>query len=237
MTSNIHSSDTNTGPPSKESLAHRRHRYLLYCLYLYTNPMKLADIAYQLAVWEKEMADPEDDHLQQSFQTYMSLYHDHVPELSDRDIIVYDQREDVVELGAIGETVKPTLERQLIEEVDELLRIEGESGETSVPPPVEDVYRVLTSSPRQRLLYALLDQPRMSADRAIDVLAARQATDTGTVDPEERSDWHTALYRIHLPILENAGFVTYDPDICEITLEPLPGVVRDLIRSVYQFNR
>jgi len=107
-----------------EILAERRRRYILYCLYMYSNPVLLPDIAHQITIWEAP-----DDHsvgLEQRLQTYMSLYHDHVPTLVDDGVVEYDQPEDMLELGPAADRIESQLESCLQDEIDELLRAEGE---------------------------------------------------------------------------------------------------------------
>jgi len=108
-----------------EILSERRRRYLLYCLYMYSNPVLLPDIAHQITIWEAP-----DDHavgLQQRLQTYMSLYHDHVPAMIDAGVVEYDQQEDMVERGPAADRIEQQLASSLQNEIDELLR--AESGE------------------------------------------------------------------------------------------------------------
>lgn len=107
-------------------LSERRRRHLLYCLYMYSNPVLLPDIAHQITVWEA----PEECSigLQQRLQTYMSLYHDHVPALVDAGMVEYDQQEDMVELGPAVDRIEPRLESRLRSEIDELLRAESDGA-------------------------------------------------------------------------------------------------------------
>jgi len=100
----------------------KRRRYLLYCLHMYTNPLRLPDIAHQVTVWEQ----PESDSvgLQQRLKTYMSLYHDQIPKLSSSNVVCYEQGEDMVELGPAAERIEPTLESRLRADIDKLLHAE-----------------------------------------------------------------------------------------------------------------
>src|SRR6056297_131920 len=89
-------------------LSDRRRRYLLYCLHMYANPLRLPDIAHQVTVWERP--DSPGVCLKARLETYMSLYHDHLPTLRDRDVVQYEQTEDIVELGPEADRLTPSLE-------------------------------------------------------------------------------------------------------------------------------
>ncbi|MFC7155732.1 hypothetical protein ACFQPA_09695 [Halomarina halobia] len=103
-------------------LADRRRRYLLYCLHLYAPPLKLADVAHQLTVWET--GEPADDRLDERLRIYMSLYHDHLPALIDSRLVDYRQDEDVVGPGPATERIEPLLKRALRADAADLLRAE-----------------------------------------------------------------------------------------------------------------
>ncbi|MFT4882930.1 MAG: hypothetical protein ACI8U4_000427 [Natronomonas sp.] len=114
------------------ALAHRYRWRLLYCLFRYTNPVYLPDIAHQLAIWEP--SDREIDFLQHRLTVYNALYHDHLPELEDADIVTYYDQTDEVELGPAAERIKPALIKQLRSEIGGLLaaersRMEGPASE------------------------------------------------------------------------------------------------------------
>lgn len=90
-------------------LAARQRRYLLYCLYLFANPIRLPDVAGQVSEWEYNR--PENELLDERLDVYLSLYHNHVPRLSDAAVIAYSQSEDMVELGQNAAQLRPHLER------------------------------------------------------------------------------------------------------------------------------
>jgi len=111
-----------TGGASDSVLDDRRRRYLLYCLGVATTPLCLPDVAHQVTVWEQEGWDicPDD-----RLETYMSLYHDHVPALASADLVRYEQSEDVVALGPAADRLSPPLWRRLRDDVGELRRAES----------------------------------------------------------------------------------------------------------------
>lgn len=104
-------------------LASRRRRYVLYCLYLYANPMRLPDVAGQVCEWEH--GRPGDELLDERLHIYTSLYHNHIPELADLDVIAYSQSEDMVELDENAAQLRSYLERTVGTDL--------ETTETSTP--------------------------------------------------------------------------------------------------------
>ena len=104
-------------------LSERRRRYLLYCLHMYANPLRLPDIAHQVTVWERP--DRPGVCLKARLETYMSLYYDHLPKLASADLVRYEQAEDMVELGPDADRLRPSLQARLERDIDDLLGAEG----------------------------------------------------------------------------------------------------------------
>lgn len=109
---------------ASEVLADPYCRYLLYCLYRRSTPMRLPAIADKVTVWE--LHAPATDHLEERLRIYMELYHDYLPLLCDLGVVEYSQADDEVSWGAAAEDVKPALKRYLQEESEELRRAEDE---------------------------------------------------------------------------------------------------------------
>jgi len=115
--------DQSDAVDAERLLSDRRRRYLLYYLHMYSAPIRLPDIAHQVTIWERP--DSPSICLKARLETYMSLYHDHLPRLRDRDIVQYEQTEDMVELGPEADRLIPSLEEFLRREIDDLLSAEG----------------------------------------------------------------------------------------------------------------
>lgn len=106
-------------------LANSRRRHLLYCLYLYANPMRLPDIADQITVWEQR--DCSDTYEQERLWVYNSLYHDHLPVLRAADLVTYHQLDDKVELCSEVTAVESSVKSYFESELEELLAAEEQS--------------------------------------------------------------------------------------------------------------
>lgn len=87
----------------------RCRRYTLYCLYLRANPVRLPDVAEQVAEWEHGVSG--DELLDERLRTYNELYHTHVPKLADVNVVAYSQSEDMVELARNAAQLRPYLKR------------------------------------------------------------------------------------------------------------------------------
>lgn len=92
-------------------LSDQRRRYMLYCLYTYSSSMFLPDIAHHVTDWEYD--EPAEELLDERLHVYMSLYHDHIPELEAANLITYYQEEDLVELTERAESLSPHVEQLL----------------------------------------------------------------------------------------------------------------------------
>ena len=119
--------DEGVGRGGGSPLAPDRRRYLLYCLYLYSNRMTLADVAEQVLVWER--GNGPEDYLRERLYVYNDLYHEHLPVLCEVGLVEYDQCEDVVSLGPAASEFEPALERHLSAELGDLLHAEHSTFE------------------------------------------------------------------------------------------------------------
>lgn len=84
------------------ALAHKRRRYVLYCLQDQEH-MQVDDLATQLTAWEQGVpSDAVSRAARDDVQA--SLVHTHLPKLADYNLIAYDRRS-----GAVRSTNAPTL--------------------------------------------------------------------------------------------------------------------------------
>lgn len=76
-------------------LADRRRRYVLHCLEEFETPMALTDIVDELVRWENESLSTAVDRE----RIHSSLYHNHLPKLSDWGLVSYDKSQKTVEIS------------------------------------------------------------------------------------------------------------------------------------------
>ena len=105
-------------------------------------------------------------------------------------------------------------------------------GETTPRLCRNEFYRALGSERRRRLLYLLLDGDERAVGELATVLTGWTATDTGTMGtPAEREEILIGLEHSHLPLLADAGLVSYDRQRGTVELESLAPTVTDLIEQ------
>ncbi|WP_435344806.1 DUF7344 domain-containing protein [Haloarchaeobius sp. HRN-SO-5] len=116
---------------------------------------------------------------------------------------------------------------------------ESESkSEVVVTPPPDDLYHVLAGTLRRRLLAHLLENPELSFDEAADVLAGWSAASEGdVVTPSDRERIETELHHVHLPMLDEAGLLTYDHDAEEIRRAALADAVVEVIYTAIDYDQ
>lgn len=79
-------------------LSSPRRRYVLYYLRTTNEPVKLTDLAEQVAAWENE-TDPEKITEQERKRVYVSLYQTHIPRLDEVGVVNYDQESGEIVLA------------------------------------------------------------------------------------------------------------------------------------------
>ncbi|MFC6872678.1 DUF7344 domain-containing protein [Halobellus marinus] len=113
-------------------------------------------------------------------------------------------------------------------------RQQDDRGEERPPPRLaeDQFYRVLAASNRRRLLYHLLAEEESSVDELATVLSEWQATTTGTTHTSaDRSELRLTLVHNHLPGLDEAGLIDYNPQSESVQLSALHPQVTDIIRQ------
>ncbi|MFC7248974.1 hypothetical protein ACFQJ5_03860 [Halomicroarcula sp. GCM10025324] len=111
-----------------DALGHPRRRYLCYTL-LEQTEWSLTDLATKIAAWEADVPEHEvgDD---QRTAVYVSLYHTHVPNLVEREVVSYDPETETLSTAAntqqiisalegIGASLNGTLETHARSEMDD----------------------------------------------------------------------------------------------------------------------
>lgn len=93
-----------------DALANQRRRIALRCLGEFRTPMALADLADEIVTRERD-SPLSDIPAEEVKQVYMSLYHTHIPKLTDANIVEYSQEQDSVEFSAERKQVEMFLDR------------------------------------------------------------------------------------------------------------------------------
>lgn len=81
--------DTLTRDNVFDLLSNPRRRYILYYLRTHDGPIKLTDLADEVAAWEYD-TDVEELSKQERKRVYVSLYQTHVPKLAEIGLVDYD---------------------------------------------------------------------------------------------------------------------------------------------------
>lgn len=108
-------------------------------------------------------------------------------------------------------------------------RADETSGETELAFD-DEIYRALGSRERRRLLHLLLDEEERTVEELATLLLGWDVTVSGTVgDPDDRLRTILRLEHVHLPILDEIGLVSYDPDRGTVRAEQLDAATVELI--------
>lgn len=91
----------------------------------------------------------------------------------------------------------------------------------------DDVFEILSSPRRRYLLYYLRQrkEPVELTQLAEHVAAWENGVDTDDLTTQERKRVYVSLYQTHVPKLDDAGIVDYDPDSGMVTLTQRAGRV------------
>jgi DNA-binding transcriptional ArsR family regulator len=98
----------------------------------------------------------------------------------------------------------------------------------------DDFFRALSSQMRRRLLAFLLVNERCTTDDLVDVLCGWESVDTLIVPPECAEEVEIELFHVHLPLLEQAGLISYDDEAGDVALERLAEPVRAFIQGTVE---
>lgn len=79
-------------------LSEERRRFALYCLERYQIPMALADLADEVALLESDADTLLNVPAEEIKETYLDLYHCHIPKFQEANLLTYSQAEDAVYL-------------------------------------------------------------------------------------------------------------------------------------------
>ncbi|MFC6756981.1 MULTISPECIES: ArsR/SmtB family transcription factor [Haloarcula] len=113
------------------------------------------------------------------------------------------------------------------------LDFSASSSDVDYPPP-DDLFRALASSERRRLLAALPAESAMTLDELTDILVGWQSTTDGPAGPDEWAKVKIELVHAHLPLLADAGLVTYEDE--EIARTTYPEPIEELVAFAGEYD-
>lgn len=90
----------------------------------------------------------------------------------------------------------------------------GDAASEGESVPLTTAFRLLARRPRRQLLYLL--HQRDDGAASLDALARRLAERGSEVGADDPSGLRVALHHVHLPKLDEAEVVEYDPDDGEV---------------------
>ena len=99
----------------------------------------------------------------------------------------------------------------------------GRVADTRQYPSTDSLFRALANGKRRRLLSVLTTEPALSLDELVDILVGAEHTSDGAVGPTEWTRVETELVHTHLPLLDEAGLVSYEDEVVR-RCEPLLAV-------------
>ena len=108
------------------------------------------------------------------------------------------------------------------------------SGSDIDYPPPDELFKALANSKRRRLLAALPPDSPMPLDDLTDVLVGWQSTADGPADPDEWAKVKIELVHAHLPLLDDAGLITYGDE--EIERAAYPEPIEELVTFAGKYD-
>lgn len=118
---------------------HCYRRQTLYSLYFYATPIKLADIADQITLWN--YGPGLDDFLQKRLAIYDSLYYDHLPKLIEAEFVTYYQRDDMIDMGQRVDDDLQKVVRRLLQEYDDFTDTDQQDVQRSMEESIDHYTR------------------------------------------------------------------------------------------------
>jgi len=96
--------------------------------------------------------------------------------------------------------------------------------------PFDDVVRLLGNRHARSVLVYLHDTPTPTLEELADVVAAKDASETGAIaTPSDRDRIQLQLYHAILPRLEELEFVAFDTETKAVTETDIPDAVSDAL--------
>lgn len=103
--------------------------------------------------------------------------------------------------------------------------------------PVDDLLRAFSNPPARYATYYLQQQEDATLDEVADVVTGWLYSDAdGIATPSERDEVKTALYHVHLPVLDDLGAVQFDADEMRVEVADASEAMETLIEWTRALN-
>lgn len=178
-----------------------------------TGPIALESLAEHLVARRRgiPIAEVPDDAHERAV---VGLYHTHLQRLSDAGFVEHDGDGEEATV-ALASAVDADRVRELIET--------GEGNWTALD--------VLLSADRRRHVVSLLTtaERTLPLDELAEAVAVLERGDVDEPGADDLDSVRISLHHVHLPRLDDAGVVDYDPDERTVEIASLPEVYRDVV--------
>lgn len=188
-------------------LADERRREILDVLLNRTSPVAVADLTSRLAAAEVGgSALDVPDEVRSRVRT--DLVHAQLPSLEDAGLVAWDEQAGVVETTDHPAFEEPAFGRLLQIEVD----------------GIDDVMVALSAARRREVLRVVVDE--QSPTSRVDLARTVARSETGESDPDSAviDAVAVSLHHVHLPTLDDAGVLEYDPETDRVTYTEHPAL-------------
>ncbi|WP_170977290.1 DUF7344 domain-containing protein [Halorussus salinisoli] len=105
---------------------------------------------------------------------------------------------------------------------------------------IGSIFDALSRTERRYLLYYLHDRGTATVEELATVLAGWlqvHENEVEIVTPDDRQRVQVSLHHVDLPKLEDEGFVRYDSDSGEVTLDSMPETFDSILSAALSFER
>lgn len=104
--------------------------------------------------------------------------------------------------------------------------------DSEFPEVADAVFDTLADESRRLILYYLRDRLSAGLDELATVVSGWRRARTpgiGVVTPDDREEVRIELHHVHLPRLDDAGFLDYDPETKDATVATTPGFLDTIL--------
>lgn len=114
---------------------------------------------------------------------------------------------------------------------------DDEGAPVESTPDLDEFHRLLCSASRRRVLSYLQEHPETGLEELSDVVAGWKAVDEdAVVGPLEHDELRVSLHHTDVPKLADCDVVAYDRERREVTLQPLPESLSDIVRRTRTYE-